>query len=64
MNSLIIIEDMPIDKEPHSNYCLEIHQLPILQSFEHTKFLDIEDKMKTLIQNQEEALAAHELAQM
>ena len=31
-------------------------------SFENTKFPLIEDKMKTLIRNQEEALAAHELA--
>lgn len=36
--------------------------IAIPQSFEHTKFPDIEDKMKTLIQNREEALAAHELA--
>ena len=31
-------------------------------SFENTRFLMIEDKMKTLIKNWEEALAAHELA--
>jgi hypothetical protein len=31
-------------------------------SFEHTKFPTIEDKMKQLIRNREEALAAHELA--
>ena len=31
-------------------------------SYENTKFPAIEDKMKTLIRNQEEALAAHELA--
>ena len=31
-------------------------------SFENTKFLMIEDKMKMLIRNREEALAAHELA--
>ena len=31
-------------------------------SFESTKYLTIEDKMKTLLQNQQEALAAHELA--
>jgi hypothetical protein len=31
-------------------------------SFEHTKFPMIEDKMKTLQKNREEALAAHELA--
>src|ERR1700678_1827985 len=31
-------------------------------SFEHTKFPAIEDKMKQLIRNREEALAAHELA--
>jgi hypothetical protein len=36
--------------------------IAVLQSFGHTKFPDIEDKMKTLIQNQEEALAAYELA--
>ena len=33
-------------------------------SFENTRFLMIKDKMKTLIKNQEEALAAHELAHM
>ena len=33
-------------------------------SFENTRFLMIEDKMKTLIRNREEALAAHELAHM
>ena len=32
-------------------------------SFENTKFPTVEDKMRTLIRNQEEALAAHELAQ-
>jgi len=31
-------------------------------TFENTKFPAIEDRMKTLIKNQEEALAAHELA--
>ena len=31
-------------------------------SFESTKYLTIEDKMKTLLRNQQEALAAHELA--
>ena len=31
-------------------------------SFENTKYPTIEDKMKTLLQNREEALAAHELA--
>jgi hypothetical protein len=31
-------------------------------SFEHMKFPMIEDKMKTLQKNREEALAAHELA--
>ena len=34
----------------------------ILLSFESTKYLTIEDKMKTLLQNRQEALAAHELA--
>src|SRR5271168_40444 len=34
--------------------------LPI--TFEHTKFPTIEDRMKLLIRNREEALAAHELA--
>ena len=32
-------------------------------SFESTKYPNLEDKMKTLLQNQEEALVAHELAQ-
>ena len=31
-------------------------------SFEGTKYPDIEDKMKALIRNRQEALAAHELA--
>src|ERR1700678_990375 len=31
-------------------------------SFEHTKFPEIEEKMKQLIKNREEVLAAHELA--
>ena len=31
-------------------------------SFESTKYLTIEDKMKALLQNQQEALAAHKLA--
>ena len=31
-------------------------------SFENTKFPRVEDKMRTLIRNREEALAAHELA--
>ena len=33
-------------------------------SFENTRFPMIKDKMKTLIKNREEALAAHELARM
>jgi hypothetical protein len=36
--------------------------IAVPQSFEHTKFPDIENKMKTLIWNREEALAVHELA--
>ena len=36
--------------------------LSIPITFEHTKFLTIEDKMKNLIKDREEALAAHELA--
>ena len=31
-------------------------------SFENTKYPAIEDKMKTLLKNREETLAAHELA--
>ena len=31
-------------------------------SFENTKYPSMEDKMKTLMQNREEALAAHKLA--
>ena len=31
-------------------------------SFENTKYPSTDDKMKTLMQNREEALAAHELA--
>ena len=31
-------------------------------SFESTKYLTIEDKMKTFLRNQQEALATHELA--
>jgi len=31
-------------------------------TFKNTKFPAIKDRMKTLIKNQEEALAAHELA--
>ena len=33
-------------------------------SFENTKYPAIEDKMRTLIKNREEALAAHELARV
>lgn len=36
--------------------------LAIPLSFENTKYPAVEDKMKTLIKNREEALAAHELA--
>ena len=36
--------------------------IAVPHSFENTKFLMIEDKMKMLIRNREEALAAHELA--
>ena len=36
--------------------------LAIPLSFERTKYLAIQDRMKSLIQNREEALAAHELA--
>jgi hypothetical protein len=36
--------------------------IAVPQSFEHTKFPNIEDKIKMLIRNREEALAAHELA--
>ena len=31
-------------------------------TFQHTKYLNIEEKMKHMIQEREEALAAHELA--
>ena len=37
--------------------------LPVPLSFEHTKYLAIKEKIKTLQKNQEEAMAAHELAQ-
>ena len=37
--------------------------IAVPHSFEHTKFPDVETKMKTLHRNREEALAAHELAQ-
>ena len=36
--------------------------LAIPLSFERTKYPSIQDRMKSLIQNREEALAAHELA--
>ena len=36
--------------------------LAIPLSFERTKYPAIQDRMKSLIQNQEEALAAHEVA--
>ena len=36
--------------------------IAIPYSFENTKYPAIEEKMKTLIKNQEEALAAHEIA--
>jgi transposase InsO family protein len=36
--------------------------IAIPHSFENTKYPSIEDKMKTMIKNREEALAAHELA--
>lgn len=36
--------------------------LAIPISFENTKYPSVKDKMKTLIRNREEALAAHELA--
>ena len=36
--------------------------LAISLSFENTKYLSIKERMGTLLQNREEALAAHELA--
>jgi len=36
--------------------------IALLLTFENTKFPAIEDRIKTLIKNREEALAAHELA--
>ena len=38
--------------------------IAIPYTFKNTKFPNLEDKMKTLQKNQEEALAAHELARM
>ena len=41
---------------------LGITPVAIPLAFEHTKYPSIEEKMNNLIKNQEEALAAHELA--
>ena len=41
---------------------LGITLVAIPLTFEHTKFPSIEEKMKNLIKDREEALAAHELA--
>ena len=41
---------------------LGIMPVAIPLAFEHTKYPSIEEKMNNLIKNQEEALAAHELA--
>ena len=41
---------------------LGITPVAIPISFEHTKYLTIEEKMKNLIRDREEALAAHEMA--
>ena len=41
---------------------LGIAPVAIPLTFEHTKYPSIEEKMKNLIKDQEEALAAHELA--
>ena len=41
---------------------LGITPVAIPLTFEHTKYPSIEEKMKNLIKDQEEALAAHELA--
>ena len=41
---------------------LGITLVAILLTFEHTKYPSIEEKMKNLIKDREEALAAHELA--
>ena len=41
---------------------LGITLMAIPLAFEHTKYPSIEEKMNNLIKNQEETLAAHELA--
>ena len=48
----------------HTPFELMFGESPIAipLSFENTKYPSMEDKMKTLMQNREEALAAHELA--
>ena len=48
----------------HTPFALMFGESPIAipLSFENTKYPSMEDKMKTLMQNWEEALAAHELA--
>ena len=51
--------------QTHNPFKLMFGLSPLLipLSFEHTKYPVIEEKMKTLQKNWEEALAAHELAQ-
>ena len=48
----------------HTPFELMFGESPIAipLSFKNTKYQSMEDKMKTLMQNREEALAAHELA--
>ena len=51
-------------EQKHTPFKLILGDNPISVpiTFQHTKYLNIEEKMKCMIQEREEALAAHELA--
>jgi hypothetical protein len=57
-----IINNMLKGIIPHSNQFKVIVQSPSPIPFSHTKFPSLEEKMKQMINDREEALAAHELA--
>ena len=49
-------------KHNHFELILGDNPISVSVTFQHTKYLNIEQKMKCIIQEREEALAAHELA--
>jgi hypothetical protein len=63
-NSFTTIRDTLIDQRHHSNFKIIQGESPkaLPLTYKNTKFPSIDDKIKQVMTDQDEALAAHELA--